>query len=68
MLEMESDQGVQHTLVKIINEKVSRQIHSSEVKKTPEGELHSLGCMIIESVLLSKGHSVFNIAPSVPST
>lgn len=61
-----------HTLVKIINEKVSRQIHSSKVKKillcTPEGELHSLGCMIIESVLISKGHSVFNIAPSVPST
>jgi methanogenic corrinoid protein MtbC1 len=62
-----------HTLVKIINEKVSRQIHSSSGAKkillcTPEGELHSLGCMIIESVLLSKGHSVFNIAPSVPST
>jgi methanogenic corrinoid protein MtbC1 len=61
-----------HTLVKIINEKVSRQIHSSEVKKillcTPEGEMHSLGCMIIESVLISKGYSVFNIAPSVPST
>jgi methanogenic corrinoid protein MtbC1 len=62
-----------HTLVKIINEKVSRQIQSStEVKKillcTPEGELHSLGCMIIESVLISKGYSVFNIAPSVPST
>lgn len=61
-----------HTLVKLINEKVSRQVHSSsEVKKillcTPEGELHSLGCMIIESVLLSKGYSVFNIAPSVPS-
>ena len=62
-----------HTLVKIINEKVSRQIESArEGKKillcTPEGELHSLGCMIIESVLKSKGYSVFNIAPSVPST
>lgn len=62
-----------HTLVKIINEKVSRQKQpSTEVKKillcTPEGELHSLGCMIIESVLISKGYSVFNIAPSVPST
>ena len=62
-----------HTLVKLINEKVStRRLPSTEVKKillcTPEGELHSLGCMIIESVLISKGHSVFNIAPSVPST
>jgi cobalamin-dependent methionine synthase I len=32
-----------------------------------QGELHSLGSMIIESLLISKGYSVFNIAPSVPS-
>ena len=62
-----------HTLVKIITEKVSKQKQpSTEVKKillcTPEGEMHSLGCMVIESVLISKGYSVFNIAPSVPST
>ena len=62
-----------HSLIKIINEKVSRQKQpSTEVKKillcTPEGEMHSLGCMVIESVLLSKGYSVLNIAPSVPST
>jgi methanogenic corrinoid protein MtbC1 len=62
-----------HSLIKIINEKVSRQKQpSTEVKKillcTPEGEMHSLGCMVIESVLISKGYSVFNIAPSVPST
>jgi MerR family transcriptional regulator, light-induced transcriptional regulator len=61
-----------HALVKIINEKVSKQKQPSvEVKKillcTPQGEMHSLGCMVIESVLLSKGYSVFNIAPSVPS-
>ena len=62
-----------HSLIEKINEKVSRQKQSStEVKKillcTPEGEMHSLGCMVIESVLISKGYSVFNIAPSVPST
>ncbi len=62
-----------HALVKVINEKVSRQPHplSTNNKKillcTPEGELHSLGCMIIESLLVSKGYAVFNIAPSVPS-
>jgi MerR family transcriptional regulator, light-induced transcriptional regulator len=62
-----------HALVKVINEKVSRQPHtlSANNKKillcTPEGELHSLGCMIIESLLVSKGYAVFNIAPSVPS-
>ena len=61
-----------HTLVKIINEKVSRRPQPSSINNkillcTPEGELHSLGCMVIESLLISKGYSVFNIAPSVPS-
>jgi len=62
-----------HALVKVINEKVSRRPHplSTNNKKillcTPEGELHSLGCMIIESLLVSKGYAVLNIAPSVPS-
>ena len=34
---------------------------------TPEGEYHSLGCMVIECFLRSKGYCVSNIAPSVPS-
>lgn len=61
-----------HSLVKIINDRVSR--NSKENRKspkilicTPEGEYHSLGCMVIESFLRSKGYSVSNIAPSVPS-
>lgn len=63
-----------HSLVTIMNEKFSRNSKENDNTKkkillcTPEGELHSLGCMIIESVLISKGYSVFNIAPSVPST
>lgn len=61
-----------HTLVKIINERVSRNpVGNRKTLKilicTPEGEYHSLGCMVIESVLRSKGYSVYNIAPSVPS-
>ena len=61
-----------HTLVKIINETVSRNpIANRKTLKilicTPEGEYHSLGCMVIESFLRSKGYSVSNIAPSVPS-
>jgi methanogenic corrinoid protein MtbC1 len=61
-----------HTLVKIINERVSRNpIANRKTPKilicTPEGEYHSLGCMVIESFLRSKGYSVSNIAPSVPS-
>ena len=61
-----------HTLVKIINERVSRNpVGNRKTLKilicTPEGEYHSLGCMVIESFLRSKGFSVSNIAPSVPS-
>jgi MerR family transcriptional regulator, light-induced transcriptional regulator len=61
-----------HTLVKVINKKFSRRPQSLSINSkillcTPEGELHSLGCMVIESLLISKGYSVFNIAPSVPS-
>ena len=61
-----------HTLVKIINERVSRNpVGNRKTLKilicTPEGEYHSLGCMVIESFLRSKGYSVYNIAPSVPS-
>lgn len=61
-----------HTLVRIINEKVSRNsVANRKTVKimicTPEGEYHSLGCMVIESFLRSKGYSVSNIAPSVPS-
>ena len=61
-----------HTLVKIINERVSRNaVANRKALKilicTPEGEYHSLGCMVIESFLRSKGYYVYNIAPSVPS-
>lgn len=61
-----------HTLVKIINERVSKSpVANRKALKilicTPEGEYHSLGCMVIESFLRSKGYFVSNIAPSVPS-
>lgn len=61
-----------HTLVKIINERVIKNpgANRKDLKIlicTPEGEYHSLGCLVIESFLRSKGYSVSNIAPSVPS-
>jgi len=61
-----------HTLVKIINERVSKSpVANRKALKilicTPEGEYHNLGCMVIESFLRSKGYFVSNIAPSVPS-
>jgi len=59
------------TLVKIINERISRNVANRKALKilicTPEGEYHSLGCLVIESFLRSKGYCVSNIAPSVPS-
>lgn len=59
------------TLVKIINERISRNVANRKALKilicTPEGEYHSLGCLVIESFLRSKGYRVSNIAPSVPS-
>jgi len=61
-----------HTLVRLINERISRNfIANKKALKilicTAEGEYHSLGCMVIESFLRSKGYSVSNISPSVPS-
>ena len=58
------------SLIKVINKQIS---HSNATRShykilicTPEGELHSLVCNIIESLLLSKGFKVYNISPSVP--
>jgi methanogenic corrinoid protein MtbC1 len=39
----------------------------SIVLSTPEGELHSIGCKIIESLLLEKGYEVYNITSSLPT-
>jgi MerR family transcriptional regulator, light-induced transcriptional regulator len=59
------------SLIKVINEQISHSKATRSQYKilicTPEGELHSLVCNIIESLLLSKGFKVYNISPSVPS-
>lgn len=59
------------SLVKVINEQISHSKASRSQYKilicTPDGELHSLVCNIIESLLISKGFKVYNISPSVPS-
>lgn len=33
---------------------------------TPYGDLHSIPCKMVESILMSKGYKVYNIAPSTP--
>jgi MerR family transcriptional regulator, light-induced transcriptional regulator len=59
------------SLVKVINEQISHSKATRSQHKilicTPDGELHSLVCNIIESLLLNKGFKVYNISPSVPS-
>jgi methanogenic corrinoid protein MtbC1 len=57
------------SLIDVINEK-NLKVHHHKAKIlvcTPNGELHNLGCKVIESFLISKGFNVFNISPSVPA-
>src|SRR5919112_2854427 len=57
---------------KNINKKTSKSSLSSTTNRpiilcTPEGELHSIGCKIIESLLLEKGYEVYNITSALPT-
>jgi methanogenic corrinoid protein MtbC1 len=59
--------NVAHRLLQMINQEVSKPDSKGKILLcTPEGEWHTLGCNVIESVLLSKGYSVQNISPSLP--
>jgi MerR family transcriptional regulator, light-induced transcriptional regulator len=55
------------SLIGIINEHNFKVYHHKAkiLVCTPNGELHNLGCKVIESFLISKGFKVFNISPSV---
>ncbi len=64
------------TLIDLINQKnINKKISKSSLSTTdrpiilctPEGELHSIGCKIIESLLLEKGYEVYNITSSLPT-
>jgi len=61
------------TLIDLINQKNSNKITKNSLSNrliivcTPEGELHSIGCKIIESLLLEKGYNVYNITSSLPT-
>jgi methanogenic corrinoid protein MtbC1 len=62
-----------NNLIDLINQKNTKQVFKSyEYTKsivlcTPEGELHSIGCKIIESLLLEKGYEVYNITSPLPT-
>ena len=53
----------QNTKKNLKNHRDTRSI----VLSTPEGELHSIGCKIIESLLLEKGYEVYNITSPLPT-
>jgi len=57
------------SLVKLIshNHKKSMQNKGTVIITTPVGEEHCLPCNMIESFLLSKGFTTFNLSPSTPS-
>ena len=61
------------TLIDLINQKNSNKVSKSSstsrpiILCTPEGELHSIGCKIIESLLLEKGYEVYNITSPLPT-
>ena len=60
---------------KNLNKKISKSSSSSFSSSstnsiilcTPEGELHSIACKIIESLLLEKGCDVYNITSPLPT-
>jgi methanogenic corrinoid protein MtbC1 len=62
-----------NTLIDLINQNNTKKISNgyrdtkSLVLCTPEGELHSIGCKIIESLLLEKGYEVYNITSPLPT-
>lgn len=69
------DVGTEHICSNTVNKTIFRLNRivnydnkiSSILICTPEGELHNIGCNMIESILTEKGYKVYNISPSVPS-
>ena len=57
------------SLIKIISEKHKRSTldKGKVIITTPVGEEHCLSCNMIESFLLSKGFTTFNLSPSTPA-
>ena len=57
------------SLIKIISENHKRSTldKGRVIITTPVGEEHCLSCNMIESFLLSKGFTIFNLSPSTPA-
>ena len=59
--------NLQNLNKKISKSSSSTSTHKSIILCTPEGELHSIACKIIESLLLEKGYDVYNITSPLPT-
>ena len=61
--------NVAQSLVKIIsdNHKKNKLDKGKVIITTPVGEDHCIACNVLESLLLSKGFTIFNLSPSTPA-
>ena len=61
--------NIAHSLVKIIADenRKSKKDKGKIVLTTPVGEDHNLGCNVLDSFLVSKGFTTFNLSPSTPA-
>tara|TARA_B110000014_G_scaffold102098_1_gene70054 strand:+ start:169 stop:1020 length:852 start_codon:yes stop_codon:yes gene_type:complete len=61
--------NIAHSLVKVIADenRKSKKDKGKIVLTTPVGEDHNLGCNVLDSFLVSKGHITFNLSPSTPA-
>jgi methanogenic corrinoid protein MtbC1 len=61
--------NIAHSLIKVISDdfRKSKQDRGVVVLTTPVGEDHDLGCDVLDSFLISRGFTTFNLSPSTPS-
>ena len=61
--------NIAHSLVKVIADenRKSKKDKGKIVLTTPVGEDHNLGCNVLDSFLVSKGYTTFNLSPSTPA-
>ena len=61
--------NIANSLVKVISDenKKSKRDKGKIVLTTPVGEDHNLGCNVLDSFLVSKGFTTYNLSPSTPA-
>ena len=61
--------NIAHSLVKVISDdfRKSKYDRGVVILTTPVGEDHDLGCNVLDSFLISKGFTTFNLSPATPS-